>query len=468
MISTDELFKLIEKYLFAFKSKEDAIKYIFNGNISTYTKMTYEEIENSINSNLTKYFNKEFKSKKLPSIIKKYVKNKTLTKDDLLFLDNIIIGCEYEYTFDDLEKISSIKQIKEYLNKYSDDETSLIQNIKDFNNIDELSNEKKDFEETCDDLFKIYIKDVKKYGLLTASEQLELMKRYKKNNDPEAFEKLVCCNQGLCIEVAKKYLNRGLSLLDLIQEGTIGLMKGIDKFDLGRKTKVSTYVTWWIRQAITLAVNENNTAIRIPKSMKDKQKKLEKQENSFMERNGRKPTIEELIELTGFTEKMIKDIKKYNVNIFSIDKQIQTDDDNGSTYGDFIESTLESPNESVEKEERIKILNRYLETLGKDNNLSSAKRIEQILRLRFGVDVYNGEIYKIIEKSGFEFKDTYTLTEIGKMYNVKGERIRQLEAKGIYRLKKYGIVENFLLDNGERIPTPKVKYKYKNKSKTEE
>lgn len=464
MISTEELFKQIEKYLFAFSSKEKAIECIFNNNISSFTKIPRDEIEKRINDNLIKYFTKQFEKKKLPSIIKKYVKEKKLKEEDILFLDSIIIGCEYEYTFDDLEKISSIKEIKEYIDEYDDEESILIQNIKDFEEVEEISNEEQDFDETYDDLYKLYKKDVMKYGLLKADEQLEMMRRYKENNDPEAFEKLVCCNQGLCVRVAKKYINRGIPLLDLIQEGNIGLIKAIEKFDLDRKTKLSTYATWWIRQAITIVVFEDGNSIHLPKSMKEKQNKLEKIENAFIEQNGRKPTIEELTKLTDFSPKTIKDIKRYTLNIFSLDRKIQTDEDNGSTYGEFIESTLESPTETIEHEERIKRLNDYLEYLGNDHKLSSAKRIEEILRLRLGIEVYNAEIYRIIEKSGFELKDTYTLSEIGKIYHVKGERIRQLEAKGIDRLKKYGIIENFLLDNGEKIPIPKVKYKYKNKS----
>ena len=467
MISTDELFNQIEKYLFAFSSKEDAIKYIFNNKIDSYTKLSEEEIETSINDNLTKYFKKQLKDKKLPELAKKYVKDKTLTKEDISFLDSIIIGCDYEFTFDDLDEISNIKEIEKYIEDNPLDDTFLIRSIKEFEGVDEITIEDEDTSELCSDMFKLYKKDISRYEVLDAKQQKKLMRKYKKTGDADAFDKLVYCNQGLCISWAKKYMNRGVPLLDLIQEGNIGLIKGIELFDLNSKTKVSTYVTWWIRQAITNAVNEDSSTIRIPKSMKEKQKKIEKIENSFAEKNGRMPTIEELKELTGFTEKQIKDTKKYVVNIFSIDREIQTEDDNGSSYKDFIESDMEKPNETPERIERVKRLNEYLKRIGNDPKISNAKRVEQILRLRLGPDVYNAEVLRIIERVGLEYKEKYTLNELGMAFHLKGERIRQLAEKGLNALKRYGIKENFLLENGEKEPEWKPKYKYKSKKNEE-
>lgn len=484
MITTEELFNLIEEYLFAFPSTEDAIKHIFNNDINSYTKLDEKEIERRVNNNLIKYFKKQFKSNKLPTIIKKYIKSnklKRLSKLDMQFLDNIIYKTEYEVTYEDLEKLLNIKQISNYLKVSAKEELELVVKLRQFIKLQEAAEEEKEesveptqeksvepTEEEYDgvNIEKIYERDSRRYKLLSREEERYYLKKYQEEDDKEAFDILIGSNQGLCKKIARRYEGRGLSKLDLIQEGNIGLIKCLEKFDLKRETKLSTYAMWWIDQSVQKAVKDKSKTIRVPVHVQDGQDKLNRVESAYMRKFGYEPTIEELAELSGFTKEKIKELKDSEFRMVSFDKKVQTDDDSGSTLGDFIKSEILTPEEILEEESEKELLNNYLERLAKDKNVGDGGRQEQIIRLRFGIELYNETTYELIRRAGFEVKDKYKLEDVGKIFGVTRERIRQLEAKAIKTLKKYGFSYKKELESNGKISVPeKGRTLVKNKRK---
>lgn len=443
MTTTNQLFNLIDKYLFAFKSKEDVIKYLFNNDLKPFYKKDIEEVEKIVYSNLIKYFRKQFEAKRLSVLIKKYIKAnkiKKLTENDLTFIDNILIESEYELSFDDLEKISNIKEIKEYLENHKNDETLLVEKLNELISIEkeaEVYDNSVDANYIDGDLLALYKKDFKNFDVLTPEEERYYLKKYLEENDEEAFNKLVYCNQGLCVKVAGKYQNRGVGLLDLIQEANIGLMKSLEKFDLSRETKLSTYAMWWIEQYIKNAIKYHGRTIRIPVHIYDALEKMDRIEAAYEREYGITPTIKELAELTGFSEKKIEYLKNHNAKILSIDKQVQTDEDNGSTLGEFLKSDLETPEEYEDKLALRDLLEGYFERLMHDPNEKNPKRAVQIIRLRFGYELYNEESFKLIKKANLELKDGYILEDVGKMLGITRERVRQIENQTIHRFEKY-------------------------------
>ena len=440
MISTNELFKLIEPYIFAFSSKDIAVREIFNDDISSFTKLPKEEIEEKVSKNLITYFKKQFNSGEFPNIMKKYVKvKKNITNKNITFIDNILIEANYELTYEDVDSILKIEELKKYLKKAQKDETYLVGKIKEFQ--EEMEEIEEDIEELEDvsqeydggDIKKLYLRDSSRYKLLTPEEERELLIRYKQG-DPEAFELLIGANQGLCKKVARRYSNRGLSFLDLIQEGNLGLIKALDKFDINRPTKLSTYAMWWIRQAVKRAINEDSRAVRIPSNMCEAQAKITRIREEFLNKNGREATTKELSELSGFSETRVKDIRKHELTFVSFEKPVNEEESDAAYFGDFITSEdIETPEEIADKQSNDDTIILMLKLL-RESDLSQAERIEQVIRLRMGIELYTDEIYKLIRNSGLPIKDGYKLKDVGKIYGLTRERIRQLEAKGIDRM----------------------------------
>lgn len=458
MISTKELFKLIEKYIFAFPSKEDLIKVVFNDDIESFTKMKEEDIEKIINKNLSNYFKTLFENEELPKIVKEYIEKqgKALSKKDMVFLDNIVINSNYELTFEDIEKLLEIKELSVYLKASKNDETSIVESIKEFQEIQELEKEEDDvrprnYEYDGEDIEEKYYSDISKYELLTAEEERYYIKKYQEEDDPIAFDILVGSNQGLCKKVAKMYKNRGLSLLDLIQEGNIGLMKALKKFNLNKKNKLSTYATWWIRQTIKRALYYDSREIRIPMHICEKQEKLNKIKAAFLMNNNREATMEELVELTGFSLETLKHIEKYDIKMSSLDKPVLNGEDDASVLGDFIKSDVQSPEETADKQAEHDVFDMLLTRLGNDKTITTAKKFEQVLRLRMGIELYNEETYKIIRTNKLELKNRYTFVEISKIYGVTHQRIEQIEKKAIRRIKRYVEIDNIDIFENEYL-----------------
>ena len=261
-----------------------------------------------------------------------------------------------------------------------------------------------------DDSVKMYLKEIGKIELLNAEQEREIAQKMA-DGDEEAKEMLINSNLRLVVSIAKKYMNRGLSLLDLIQEGNIGLIKAVDKFDYTKGFKFSTYATWWIRQAITRAIADQARTIRIPVHMVETINKLTRVQRQLVQDLGREPTTEELAKEMGMEPAKIREIQKISQDPISIDKPVGEEED--SHLVDFISNDeLAAPEEEVArillKEDLIKALN------------SLTERERKVIELRFGL------------KDGIPM----TLEQVGKKLGVTRERIRQIEAKAIRKLSR--------------------------------
>lgn len=259
------------------------------------------------------------------------------------------------------------------------------------------------------DPVRMYLKEIGRVSLLTGDEEVSLAERIEAG-DETAKQELAEANLRLVVSIAKRYVGRGMQFLDLIQEGNMGLMKAVEKFDYRKGFKFSTYATWWIRQAITRAIADQARTIRIPVHMVETINKLIRIQRNLLQDLGREPTPEEIgAEMDVATEK-VRDILKIAQEPVSLETPIGEEDD--SHLGDFIEdSDATSPEDHASYELLKEQLENVLDTL--------TDREENVLRLRFGLD--DGR--------------TRTLEEVGKVFGVTRERIRQIEAKALRKLR---------------------------------
>lgn len=259
------------------------------------------------------------------------------------------------------------------------------------------------------DPVRMYLKEIGRVDLLTAEEEIELAERIEQG-DEEAKRRLAEANLRLVVSIAKRYVGRGMLFLDLIQEGNLGLIKAVEKFDYRKGFKFSTYATWWIRQAITRAIADQARTIRIPVHMVETINKLIRVQRQLLQDLGREPTPEEIAEDMGLTPEKVREILKIAQEPVSLETPIGEEDD--SHLGDFIEDQeATSPAEHAAYELLKEQLEDVLDTL--------TDREENVLRLRFGLD--DGR--------------TRTLEEVGKVFGVTRERIRQIEAKALRKLR---------------------------------
>lgn len=261
-----------------------------------------------------------------------------------------------------------------------------------------------------DDSVRMYLREIGRVPLLNAAQEVELAKRIEKG-DKTAHDALAEANLRLVVSIAKKYIGRGLPLLDLIQEGNTGLLRAVDKFDYKRGYKFSTYATWWIRQAITRAIADQARTIRIPVHMVETINKLVRTQRRLVQDLGREPLPEEIAAEMGIEVEKVQHILKISQETVSLEAPVGEEED--SRLGDFIlDEDTQSPEESAASQLMKENIREVLDSL--------TPREQKILKMRFGID------------SG----KTHTLEEVGSEFGVTRERIRQIEAKALTKLRK--------------------------------
>ena len=262
---------------------------------------------------------------------------------------------------------------------------------------------------SIEDPVRMYLKEIGKVPLLSAEEEIELAKKME-NGDQEAKKRLAEANLRLVVSIAKRYVGRGMLFLDLIQEGNLGLIKAVEKFDYRKGYKFSTYATWWIRQAITRAIADQARTIRIPVHMVETINKLIRVSRQLLQELGREPTPEEISEEMGMPVDRVREILKISQEPVSLETPIGEEED--SHLGDFIQDDnvpvpAEAASFTLLREQLVEVLGTLTE------------REQKVLRLRFGLDDGRAR----------------TLEEVGKEFNVTRERIRQIEAKALRKLR---------------------------------
>lgn len=267
-------------------------------------------------------------------------------------------------------------------------------------------------DDVADDSVRLYLREIGKIPLLKADEELALAQRVVAG-DKEAKDQMAEANMRLVVSIAKRYVGRGLDLLDLIQEGNTGLLRAVEKFDPDKGFKFSTYATWWIRQAITRAIADQARTIRIPVHMVETINKLLRTQRRLTQELNREPTNEEIAKEMEIDVEKVEHIMKIKQDISSLDASVR-DDEEDSVLGDFIEDEdTVSPEESA--------TGQLLKEHVKDMLGALTEREQKILKLRFGLE--DGK--------------SHTLEEVGQEFNVTRERIRQIEAKALAKLRKH-------------------------------
>lgn len=290
---------------------------------------------------------------------------------------------------DDIDVLKDPIDVIEALDDFEDDDDDMINNV--------------------DDPVRMYLKEIGKIPLLSAEEEVELAKRIEQG-DVEAKQKLASANLRLVVSLAKKFVNRGMQFLDLIQEGNLGLMRAVEKFDYRRKFKFSTYATWWIRQAITRAIADQARTIRIPVHMVETINKLVRVNRQLLQDYGREPRPDEVAKAMDISEEKVREIMKFAQEPVSLETPIGEEED--SHLGDFIADESErSPQEAAESDILKEEIESVLDTL--------TGREKTVIKLRFGL--IDGQ--------------SRTLEDVGKEFNVTRERIRQIEGKALRKLR---------------------------------
>jgi len=267
-------------------------------------------------------------------------------------------------------------------------------------------------DDVADDSVRLYLREIGKIPLLNAEEELELAHKVIAG-DKRAKDKMAEANMRLVVSIAKRYVGRGLDLLDLIQEGNTGLLRAVEKFDPDKGFKFSTYATWWIRQAITRAIADQARTIRIPVHMVETINKLLRTQRRLTQELNREPTNEEIAAAMEIEPDKVEHIMKIKQDISSLDASIR-DEDEDTTLGEFIEDDQTEPPE-------VSANNQLLKEQVRDMLDALTEREQKILKLRFGLE--DGK--------------SHTLEEVGQEFAVTRERIRQIEAKALAKLRKH-------------------------------
>ena len=267
------------------------------------------------------------------------------------------------------------------------------------------------------DSIQMYLREIGKVPLLTADEEVSLAKR-RERGDKNAERKMIEANLRLVVSIAKKFVGKSLSMLDLIQEGNIGLFRAVKKFDYRKGYKFSTYATWWIRQAITRALADHSRTIRIPVHMVETINRLQQVSRHLLQDLGRDPTPEEIAAEMGEEVEKVKHIIKISQDTVSLETSVGDDNDDDTSLADFIKDVKSvSPSQAA----GVELLKDYIKEAVKD----LSPREKKILEMRFGLD------------DGV----THTLEEVGKEFGVTRERIRQIESKALDKIKDFDVIK---------------------------
>ena len=354
------------------------------------------------------------REERLSNLIEKGKKAGKLTLKEIAdVIDGLNLSQEQMDRFYDTLEELNIETVGEDLPPIDDDE--LLPALDELEEIDEVTEEEIAEADSMvdsystDDPVRMYLKEIGKVSLLTQEEEIELAVRMSQG-DEEAKRRMAEANLRLVVSIAKRYVGRGMLFLDLIQEGNLGLIKAVDKFDYHKGYKFSTYATWWIRQAITRAIADQARTIRIPVHMVETINKLVRVNRQLLQELGRDPRPDEIAEEMGISEEKVREIIKIAQEPVSLETPIGEEED--SHLGDFIpDDDAPAPDSMATYAMLKKQLTEVLDTL--------TPREEKVVRLRFGLD--DGK--------------TRTLEDVGKEFNVTRERIRQIEAKALRKLR---------------------------------
>ena len=371
--------------------------------IITKIEIKNNEVNKKDEKNETNEDDEKIKQEKVNNIIKKAKENGKITYGDLAKELDDVNPDQIDKVFDAFEEMG--------LDLQDDlDEEPDIEDLKEVEDLklDEITDTSYDGI-NVDDPVRMYLREIGRIPLLTFEEELDLAKRIL-NNDEEARQKLAESNLRLVVSIAKKYVGRGMLFLDLIQEGNMGLIKAVEKFDYTKGFKFSTYATWWIRQAITRAIADQARTIRIPVHMVETINKLIRTSRQLLQQMGREPTPEEIAEEMEIPVEKVMEIQKIAQDPVSLETPIGEEDD--SHLGDFIQDDdSPAPHDAASYTLLKEQLEEVMNTL--------TPREAKVLKLRFGLE--DGK--------------ARTLEEVGKEFDVTRERIRQIEAKALRKLR---------------------------------
>ena len=355
--------------------------------------VSYEEINSVLSIG--------FSTEKIDQLIKK------LTDDGVQIVDTIK---EKEDLLKVPESMEDIEKME--LTDFEDSHDEFVESEIDDSEVDKLLQTdllKMAESMDVDEPIKMYLREIGQIPLLSYEEEIDYAQRVL-NGEEEAKQKLIESNLRLVVSIAKKHTNRGLKMLDLIQEGNMGLMKAVEKFEYEKGFKFSTYATWWIRQAITRAIADQGRTIRIPVHMIETINKIKKESRIILQETGKEPTAEELAEKLELPVEKVKSILEMNQDPISLETPVGSEED--SELGDFVEDDkFANPYDATTRVLLKEQLDDVLKTLN--------EREEMVLRYRYGLDDGSQK----------------TLEEVGKIFNVTRERIRQIEVKALRKLR---------------------------------
>ena len=349
---------------------------------------------------------------KLNELVEKGKKAGKLSSKDLMVLEDMNLSSEEtEKFYDQLESLNIDVLSDDALPPVDEDALPELEELEEIEEVtEEEMNETEAMADTfsTDDPVRMYLKEIGKVPLLTPEEEQELAKRMAEG-DAEAKHRMEEANLRLVVSIAKRYVGRGMLFLDLIQEGNLGLIKAVEKFDYTKGYKFSTYATWWIRQAITRAIADQARTIRIPVHMVETINRMRQATNQLVYQNGHEPTPEELAKAMDMSVERVREIQRMAQEPASLESPVGEEED--SSLGDFVaDENAEAPGKAADRAMEAQQINQALKSL--------TPREEKVIRLRFGLD--DGR--------------PRTLEEVGRDFGVTRERVRQIEAKAIRKL----------------------------------